>query len=79
MQEGDRKVDEAVATAGKNINGWRVAGLPGDSAHYNGNWLNRAVAAKAGIQEPGRAGKIPHSCAFSMWRWMKILLFGSLR
>jgi hypothetical protein len=42
-------VDEAVANAGKDINGWRVAGLPGDSAHYNGNWLNRAVAAKAGI------------------------------
>jgi hypothetical protein len=49
MKEGDRKVDDAVANAGKNINGWRVAGLPGDSAHYNGNWLNRAVAAKAGI------------------------------
>jgi hypothetical protein len=49
MKQGDRKVDEAVATAGKDINGWRVSGLPGDSAHYNGNWLNRAVAAKAGI------------------------------
>lgn len=28
-----------------------------DSAHYNGNWLNRAAAAKAGIygNDPGEA------------------------
>jgi hypothetical protein len=49
MKEGERKVDEGVANAGKAVNGWRVAGLPGDSAHYNGDWLKRAVAAKAGI------------------------------
>jgi hypothetical protein len=49
MKEGERKVDEGVANAGKAINGWRVSGLPGDSAHYNGDWLKRAVAAKAGI------------------------------
>ncbi len=49
MKEGDRKVDEAVANVGISINGWRVSSLPGDSAHYNGDWLKRAVAAKAGI------------------------------
>jgi hypothetical protein len=49
MKEGERKVEEAVAKAGKDINGWRISGLPGDSAHYNGDWLTRAVAAKAGI------------------------------
>ncbi len=49
MKEGQRKVDEAVAHVGKTINGWRVSGLPGDSAHYNGDWLKRAVAAQAGI------------------------------
>ena len=49
MKEGERKVDEAVATAGKTINGWQVSSLPGDSAHYNGDWLKRAAAAKAGI------------------------------
>jgi hypothetical protein len=49
MKEGQRKIDEAVAHVGKTINGWRVSGLPGDSAHYNGNWLKRAVAAQAGI------------------------------
>lgn len=49
MKEGQRKVDEAVANVGKDINGWRVASVPGDSAHYNGDWLKRAVAAQAGI------------------------------
>jgi hypothetical protein len=49
MKEGERKVDEAVTNAGRAINGWRVSSLPGDSAHYNGDWLKRAAAAKAGI------------------------------
>ena len=49
MKEGQRKVDEAVANLGKDINGWRISSLPGDSAHYNGDWLKRAVAAQAGI------------------------------
>ena len=49
MKEGEKKIDEAIANAGKAINGWRVSSLPGDSAHYNGDWLKRAAAAKAGI------------------------------
>jgi hypothetical protein len=49
MKEGQRKVDEAVAHFGKDINGWKVGSLPGDSAHYDGDWLARAVAAQAGI------------------------------
>jgi hypothetical protein len=49
MKEGDRKIDEAIANAGKAINGWWVSSLPGDSAHYNGDWSKRAAAAKAGI------------------------------
>jgi hypothetical protein len=49
MKEGDRKVEEAVAHAGKSINNWRVSSLAGDSAFFNGDWLRRAVAAKAGI------------------------------
>jgi len=49
MKAGDEKVDKAVENAGKGINGWRVTSLPGDRAHYNGDWLLRAVAAKAGI------------------------------
>ena len=49
MKEGDRKVDEAVAHAGKAFNGWRVSSLAGDEAFFNGDWLRRALAAKAGI------------------------------
>jgi hypothetical protein len=49
MKEGDRKIDEAVANAGKNVNGWRLSSLFGDSAFFNGDWLKRAAGAKAGI------------------------------
>jgi hypothetical protein len=49
MKEGEQKIDEAVTTAGKRINFWQISALPGDSAHYNGDWLKRAAAAKAGI------------------------------
>jgi hypothetical protein len=49
MKDGEKKIEEAIANAGKAINGWRVSSLPGDSAHYNGDWLKRAAAAKAGI------------------------------
>jgi hypothetical protein len=49
MKEGEKKVEEGVAKAGTTVNGWQVSALPGDSAHYNGDWLKRAVAAKAGI------------------------------
>jgi len=49
MKEGSRKVDEAVAAFGKGINGWRVGSPCGDRAFFHGDWLARAVAAKAGI------------------------------
>ncbi|MDF0578812.1 DUF1254 domain-containing protein [Bradyrhizobium yuanmingense] len=49
MKEGEKKVEEAVAKVGKTINGWQVSAPFGDNAHYNGDWLKRAVAAKAGI------------------------------
>ncbi len=49
MKEGERKVDEAVAKFGKEINGWRVGSAFGDRAFYHGDWLLRATAAKAGI------------------------------
>jgi hypothetical protein len=49
MKEGDSKVEKAVAALGKDINGWRVSAAQGDRAFYNGNWLLRAAAAKAGI------------------------------
>lgn len=47
--EGERKVDAAVAAAGVAMNGWRVTPIPGSPEAYNGDWMLRAVAAKAGI------------------------------
>jgi hypothetical protein len=50
MKEGDDKVDKAVASTGKSINGWRVGGLAGgDRVFFDGDWLKRAAVAKAGI------------------------------
>jgi len=49
MKEGERKVEEKVATIGKNINGWAVSSAFGDRDFYKGDWLLRAAAAKAGI------------------------------
>jgi hypothetical protein len=63
MKEGERKVDKGVANTGKAINGWRVSGLPGDSAHYGGDWLKRAVAAKAGIY-----GNSPEEATYPLTR-----------
>ena len=49
MKQGQSKIEKAVANAGAIINGWNVSGVPGDGAHYNGDWLLRAAAAQAGI------------------------------
>jgi hypothetical protein len=49
MKEGETKVEDAVAHVGAKINGWSIASITGDRAFFNGNWLARAVAAKAGI------------------------------
>ncbi len=49
LKQGKDKVDAAVEHAGAKINGWNVAAPFGDAAHYNGDWLLRALAAQAGI------------------------------
>jgi hypothetical protein len=49
MKEGEKKVDAAVNGIGKEINGWKVGSAFGDRSFYDGNWLLRAAAAKAGI------------------------------
>lgn len=49
LKEGQRKVTEAVAAFGTDVNGWRVGSPAGDAAFFNGDWLLRAVAAQAGI------------------------------
>ena len=49
MKEGDKKVEEFLASGMKNINGWKIGSVFGDEAFFNGNWLMRAAAAKGGI------------------------------
>jgi hypothetical protein len=49
MKEGDKKVTERAGKIGKAINGWSVGSAFGDRAFYNGDWLLRAAAARAGI------------------------------
>jgi hypothetical protein len=49
MKEGDDKVDKFLATAFRNINGWKVGAAFGDADFFKGNWLLRAAAAKGGI------------------------------
>ena len=49
MKEGDNKVDKYLATGMKDVNGWKIGSLFGDSAFFDGNWLKRAAGAKGGI------------------------------
>jgi len=49
MKAGEEKVTQAADHLGKDINGWKVSNAFGDRAFFNGNWLLRAAAAKAGI------------------------------
>ena len=49
MKEGEDKVAAKAAGIGREINGWRVGAAFGDRAFFNGDWLLRAAAARAGI------------------------------
>jgi hypothetical protein len=49
MKAGQGRVEQAVATAGTDINGWRVSAMLGDATFFNGDWLRRAAGAHAGI------------------------------
>ena len=49
MKAGSEAVDKYIAEAGTRINGWTVGAFFGDRAYYNGDWLKRAAAARAGI------------------------------
>jgi hypothetical protein len=49
MKAGSEKVDDTVSHLGTKINGWNIASITGDRAFFNGDWLKRAAAAKAGI------------------------------
>jgi len=49
MKAGSDAVDKFIASGSKDINGWQVGSWFGDRAFYNGDWLRRAGAARAGI------------------------------
>jgi hypothetical protein len=49
VKEGEAKIKQYLESGQKNINGWKVGSLFGDSAFYKGDWLKRAAAAQAGI------------------------------
>src|SRR2546429_9326119 len=49
VKEGEAKIKQYLESGQKNINGWKVGSLFGDSAFYNGDWLKRAAPAQAGI------------------------------
>lgn len=49
MKEGEDKVDKYLATAPKDVNGWKIGSFFGDRAFFNGDWLKRAAGAKGGI------------------------------
>jgi len=64
MKSGEKQVDERAATLGKGINGWRVGSAFGDREFYQGDWLLRAAAAKAGI-----FGNSAAEAVYPMTRW----------
>ena len=49
MKAGEAEVENGVKNIGAKINGWHISSITGDRAFFNGNWLKRAEAAKAGI------------------------------
>ena len=49
VKEGEGKIKQYLESGQKNINGWKVGSLFGDSAFYKGDWLKRAAAAQGGI------------------------------
>jgi len=61
---GEKQVDARAATLGKEINSWRVGSAFGDREFYNGDWLLRAAAAKAGI-----FGNSAEEAMYPMTRW----------
>jgi hypothetical protein len=49
MKDGEAKVEHYLSTGVKQINGWKVGSFFGDRAFFDGDWLERAAAAKGGI------------------------------
>ena len=49
VRDGYERIKQKRATLGTEVNGWRMTSVFGDRAFYNGNWLERAAAAMAGL------------------------------
>lgn len=49
MKDGEENLEKFLASGLKHINGWKIGSIFGDEHFFNGNWLMRATAAKAGI------------------------------
>jgi hypothetical protein len=64
MKEGNDKVKKYLDAGLKDINGWKVGALFGDSSFYSGDWLKRAAAAKGGIY-----GNNGAEAMYPMSRW----------
>jgi len=65
MKEGEKKVEEKVKNLGKSFNGWQISSPFGDRGFYNGDWLLRAAAAKAGIY-----GNDSVEATYPMTKWL---------
>jgi len=49
MKAGEARVARYLASGMHDLNGWPTGSLFGDKVDYNGDWLKRAAAAKAGL------------------------------
>ena len=64
MKEGERKVDEAVANAGKAINGWRISG----AARRQRPLQRRLVEARRWPRRPASTATIPTEATYPFTR-----------
>lgn len=49
MKKGEARAQAKADSLGTDVNGWNIAAAFGDRDFYNGDWLLRAGAVKAGI------------------------------
>lgn len=49
MKAGEAKIASYLASGMHDLNGWPTGSLFGNQAYYNGDWLRRAAAVKAGL------------------------------
>ncbi len=49
MKQGSDAIDKYLSSSKTKVNGWALSDPFGDRAFFNGDWLKRAAAARAGI------------------------------